>query len=233
MYKIINFYGRLYKIYDNGVLIRCAYTDTRLQCYGGKTITLNRFNKEIQLKHCMDSDGYYNVALHGNGHHRRFKLHHLMYIVYKLNITDIDDSTNYIGYNFKTKQYNQINHRDGNKLNNHPDNLELCSLQHNIKEACRLGIHNSQTKAVYVLVYYYNQLIFVGYKLRSVCDFIKDEFNLHLNSGTLSYCARHSILWHKCFRFEYINQFNDYPEMEYKSKDLEAKANLKKLRLKI
>lgn len=38
--------------------------------------------------------------------------------------------------------YPQINHIDGNKLNNSLENLEWCSSKHNTQHAIRLGLHN-------------------------------------------------------------------------------------------
>ena len=36
--------------------------------------------------------------------------------------------------------YNEVNHIDGNTLNNNAENLEWCSVSHNTKEAYRLGL---------------------------------------------------------------------------------------------
>lgn len=41
-------------------------------------------------------------------------------------------------------KFNQINHIDGNKLNNSPDNLEWCDAKHNTKEALRLGLRGGK-----------------------------------------------------------------------------------------
>lgn len=39
-----------------------------------------------------------------------------------------------------------INHKDGNKLNNHPSNLEYITTQQNTKHAVRLGLHSTCNK---------------------------------------------------------------------------------------
>lgn len=42
-------------------------------------------------------------------------------------------------------QYKEINHIDGNKLNNNINNLEWCSRSHNVKEAYRLNLRKETT----------------------------------------------------------------------------------------
>lgn len=208
MYKTFYYYGRKYKLSDEGDLIRCEYTDVRIQKYNGKCIKLKRLNKEKHIKPFEDKDGYLDVTLHSNKHSRHFRVHHLVYIVYTMNIVNLTNK-NYIGYQFDTHSYTQINHIDGNKKNNIHNNLELCTLQHNIGEACRIGIHNSQTKAVYVEIYRNNKLLTTVWKTRTACDYIKNHFGLKINSGTLSRYARASKEW-KGFTFKYIKKCNDY-----------------------
>lgn len=36
-----------------------------------------------------------------------------------------------------------INHKDGNKLNNHPNNLEYCTINENIQHSMEIGLHIS------------------------------------------------------------------------------------------
>jgi len=42
-------------------------------------------------------------------------------------------------------QYKEINHIDGDKLNNKMDNLEWCSRSHNVKETYRLNLKKEET----------------------------------------------------------------------------------------
>lgn len=77
------------------------------------------------LKPRMTHDGYIRYFLY-NGNIRRHIFAHIL--VYKT---------------YKPQEYNkklQINHIDGNKLNNHISNLEMCTASENILHAFSIGL---------------------------------------------------------------------------------------------
>lgn len=81
------------------------------------------FNSKI-LKQYIDNMGYYFVVLCINGKTKRIRVHRL------IAFTFLDNANN----------YNEVNHIDGNKLNNHIENLEFCSHKHNMQEAWNLNL---------------------------------------------------------------------------------------------
>lgn len=56
--------------------------------------------------------------------------------------------------------YNQINHKDGNKLHNHPDNLNFCTAKENIDHAFNTGLIYREEKIFKIK--YNNSLESVG-----------------------------------------------------------------------
>lgn len=82
--------------------------------------------EEKYLKSRVDRDGY---LIHGLTKHGKTKSHKLHRIVAKSFLINTNPSL-----------FNQINHIDGNKLNNSPENLEWCDITHNIREAIRIGL---------------------------------------------------------------------------------------------
>lgn len=79
----------------------------------GRQITMPERIKDLQV----GTTGYYILRLYLNGNGKNFKVHKL------------------VANAFITNQHNHpfINHKDGNKLNNHYSNLEWCTpLQNNI-----------------------------------------------------------------------------------------------------
>ena len=80
--------------------------------------------KNKKIKQILRKDGYYFVNLSKNGKVKTAKVHRLIAETFLKN--DVN--------------YNIINHKDGNKINNNVTNLEWCTCSHNTKEAYRLGL---------------------------------------------------------------------------------------------
>ncbi len=82
------------------------------------------------LKFAVDKKGYARVGLMINGKLTTKKVHRLVCEM------------------FKENPYNkpQVNHIDGNKLNNHIDNLEWCTAKENTKHAIDNGLFVFSTK---------------------------------------------------------------------------------------
>lgn len=78
------------------------------------------------LKHDITQVGYARVTLAKQGTLARFSVHRLV-------------ATTFIG----TPTASEINHIDGNKLNNHVGNLEYCTSSHNKQHAVRMGLKPS------------------------------------------------------------------------------------------
>ena len=76
----------------------------------------------------IEKDGYRRHILRYRDKVKYITAHRLV----ALNFLEKDDVTNL-----------QVNHIDGNKLNNNVDNLEWCTLEENIKHAFEIGLRNS------------------------------------------------------------------------------------------
>ena len=76
----------------------------------------------------VDSLGYYMVSFRINGKKYWKRLHRL---IAEALIPNPDN-------------YPQVNHKDGNKLNNKIDNLEWCNNSYNTKEAYESGLYKSK-----------------------------------------------------------------------------------------
>lgn len=108
----------------------------------GRVKSLPKNNhKEIILKNKITKDGYYETALSKNNKQKWIRTHRLVAQAF---IPNPDNKP-------------QVNHIDGNKLNNNVDNLEWCTNQENINHAIRTGLENfigkNNPKAKSVLQY--------------------------------------------------------------------------------
>lgn len=82
------------------------------------------------LKNKKTKDGYYETSLSKNGKAKFIRTHRLIAFTF---IPNIENKP-------------QINHIDGNKLNNNVNNLEWCTVQENKEHAIRTGLQNFNGK---------------------------------------------------------------------------------------
>lgn len=91
-----------------------VYSDGRIFSKPNK---MNHSTDGLFLKQTIDKKGYVKVKLYPEK--KTITVHRMV------TITFLDNPNN----------YEQINHKDGNKLNNHVDNLEWCSNKQNAEHA--------------------------------------------------------------------------------------------------
>ena len=96
----------------------------------------------------INHEGYYFVCVSLGSRQNKplIKVHRAVAETFLDNIYDLSD----------------INHKDGNKLNNHVDNLEFCTHQHNVQHAYDTGLAKRTSKPVICLN---NNMVF-----GSICD---------------------------------------------------------------
>ena len=70
------------------------------------------------------SSGYYKISIYFPDRNKQYKVHRLVASKYIPNPNNLPC----------------VNHKDGNKLNNHKDNLEWCTHQENSQHASTLGL---------------------------------------------------------------------------------------------
>ena len=97
---------------------------------GGKNKCLRRL-KEKLLKPSIDRYGYKKIVLTKNSKSYYFTVHRLVAI-------------NFIGD--PEAERNTVNHKDGNKLNNHVSNLELMSHKENLQHAWDTGLKKTSVQ---------------------------------------------------------------------------------------
>lgn len=85
-----------------------------------------------EKKPFISSTGYKRVTLWHNGKQKKYSVHRLVAMAFLDNPND----------------YPQVNHIDGNKLNNRLENLEWCSQEMNIRHAFDNGLVHPYTKKV-------------------------------------------------------------------------------------
>jgi len=101
----------------------CEYEGAYQVSNFGRIKSLKRFYKPKEsIKKPHYKGGYLYMMLHKNNIKKDYPLHRLVLSA------------------FKGFCNSQINHKDGNKQNNHVDNLEWCTASENLKHAYRLKL---------------------------------------------------------------------------------------------
>jgi hypothetical protein len=119
MFKSVKGYEGLYEVNEIGEVYSCERTTSN-----GKHLRRKR------LKGGSFSNDYKFVCLRKDGVNKNHSVHRLVaetFIPNPLNLSD-------------------VNHKDGNKLNNHVSNLEWCSRSENLAHAVRIGLVENQCK---------------------------------------------------------------------------------------
>lgn len=98
------------------------YPDYMISSYG--RILSNKLNKCKIRKPCKNKNGYHNLLLFGKGIKKILVVHRLVAFYFVP------------GY----KKGLQVNHKDGNKLNNYYHNLEWVTASQNTKHAYDIGL---------------------------------------------------------------------------------------------
>lgn len=93
----------------------------------GKVISL-KHKKSVELKGEIDKDGYKRVLIYIDGKRKKFFVHRLVAQTFIPN----------------PENKPQVNHKDGNKLNNHVNNLEWVTNKENINHAEKFGLRTHE-----------------------------------------------------------------------------------------
>lgn len=185
MIKYFYYFDRKYQLSESGDLIRCEYKEKRKHCYNNKIVKWEIYHKPKFICHYIDKDGYEHVTLHCKNKSRNYGLHILVYIIFIQNKTHIENEN--LGYDFEKGIFYQINHKDGNKLNNHYRNLELVTSKQNIEHACVHKLHSSQRKAKYIDVFRNGKYITTVWKLKGLSAYLATILGKPVNRGTLEH----------------------------------------------
>lgn len=123
-------------------------------------------NLEKPICQWIDNVGYKQSVIRINGKKKYLRIHRLVAIAFIPNPENLP----------------QVNHIDGNKLNNNIGNLEWVDNKTNTKHGYDNGLYFSNKRSYPILVYdkYSHELLYRFDSIRSLCE------NLKLNRKTVS-----------------------------------------------
>lgn len=150
----------------------------------GKIYDTKRNDREI----CqwVDSVGYYQCILYDEKHKKHYKrVHRLVAKVF------IDNPNN----------LPQVNHKDGNKLNNNVTNLEWCSNQENTQHGYDNHLYRFKTRSYPINVYDIKGNYIKTFKsIRSMCE------ELNINRKTVTMILNKEKENNYQYEFEYVEE---------------------------
>lgn len=124
-------------------------------------------SKERILKPTLTSHGYAAVKICANGKHKTHKIHRLVSLAFIPN----------------PEQKGDVNHKDGNKANNHVDNLEWNTRKENVHHAWQTGLCESKRWATIEIKSKPVIDVVTGTKYKSLinaCKDINEPYSRHL-----------------------------------------------------
>ncbi len=140
------------EVYSKERYVKCVHNGVELR-------------KRRLKKPTVAANGYHVVCLHKEG---RGKMHSLHKLIAQTFIPNPNNYTN-------------INHKDGNKLNNNVDNLEWCTQRHNVEHAYETGLTTRNKPLVCVET---------EEKFRSATNAAVVKFGNKNKQSAISECAR-------------------------------------------
>lgn len=145
--------------------------------------------KKIVYPHIVN--GYYRIHLKNDQNDFcNMAIHRLVAYTYIPNPNNVSD----------------VNHKDGNTLNNHVDNLEWCTRKQNNQHAQKMGLVNSNSHKKKVIQYSYDE------NGKEVIIAIYDSVN---DAATAMKVSRHAIIRtckgknHSCREYKFKYEFDD------------------------
>lgn len=91
------------------------------------------YTREKILKQTSAQGEYYRVPLTDKNHIKKY------FLVHRLIAQAFIDNPNNL---------QEVNHKDGNKLNNNINNLEWCDRKYNVRHAYKMGLNPSRRKII-------------------------------------------------------------------------------------
>lgn len=149
----------------------------------------------IILKKVLQSNGYYTITLCKNNIHKVIYIHKLV-------------AENFIP---NPHNYNVINHKDENKLNNNVNNLEWCTTNYNLN----YGTRNERCSQNQIRkpVLQFNQKGILVKKWES----INSVKNINLKPSLISKCCKEKVYLAYNYIWIYENEYNSMTDIQFKN----------------